>query len=251
MAPWQQRDSDGYWHRPLLGAEKMFDEWLLIDGWCEWVASIKFSDKKLDQSILIKKDFQNAVASLCLDMPSLLTSIDRLEKPKGPFFLYRPLIDINDLMSRVSEIAEVVKLTGPLDAGVKEITDCFYSDTAYRISIELGPNLVQFKLVFSTLPEESGMYVLLLRSHHSLNDFLSGMGIFDRLLTKLATRQEPDQRLLADDVKNLHPCYLDLLRDSIDHFSASEEELSQGTKLINEVRVTKGGEKKETVKNLC
>lgn len=197
---------------------------------------VKFSDKELEQSNLIDKVFKNAVAALVLEMPSLLTSIERSKKPDGASFVYRPLSDMTDLERRISVIAEVVKTPRPLDAGVKEITDDFYSETRKRISIELGSALVHLYFVSSTLPNESGKYALLLQSHHSLNDFLSAMSIFDGLLSNLATINKPDDRLLSKQVERLHPCYLDFLREPVDHFSASEEETAEGSRLINEVR---------------
>jgi hypothetical protein len=230
LAPWSKRDSDGFWQRKLVGAEKMFEDWLVIDGWCEWVACVQFTDKGQG----VEEAFKNAVAALSLERPSMMATMERSDS-SGPVFVYQPLNGMAELKERTAEIAQVVKVEGSLDSGVRDILDQFYSETDSRISIEMGPSLIHLHLVHSTSSNEAGKYALLLRSHHALNDFLSGMSIFDGLLAKIGQREGPDESLLSTATQRLHPCYLDLLREPIDHQSASETELAQGSETMGKV----------------
>lgn len=232
VAPWNKRDSDGRWKRKLVGAEKMFEDWLVIDGWCEWVACVHFTDK----GQMVDDAFKRAVAALSLERPSLMASIERPESD-GPLFVYQPLSSMAELERRTAEITQVVEVKGSLDAGVEDILDRFYSETDKRISIEMGSSLLHLYLVHSASDSKTGKYALLLRSHHALNDFLSGMSIFDGLLAKIGHREGPDESLLSTAVQRLHPCYLDLLRDPIDHHSATEAELAQGSETMGKVSV--------------
>jgi hypothetical protein len=217
----------------------MFEDWLSIDGWVEWVASVKFSDDTLTQES-IESVFMSAVASLALERPSIIASIERTDQ--GPSFVFNPIADMAYLHTRVSQIANVVQVDDTLESGVTTITDQFYAETDKRISIELGPSLMQLTMVRSSLSKEAGKYAILLRSHHSLNDFLSGMAMFDGILSKIAKRKGPDVSLLSSTEDRLHPCYIDLLREPVDHYTSTEAETAKASEIMGKVSISSSSE---------
>lgn len=42
VSPWKQQD-DGLWRRPLVGPERMYDQWLELDSWTEWMGAVIFT----------------------------------------------------------------------------------------------------------------------------------------------------------------------------------------------------------------
>ncbi|KAF4438594.1 l- -diaminobutyrate decarboxylase [Fusarium acutatum] len=76
VSPWKQR-SDGLWSRPLIGPERMFDQWLEIDGWTEWMGAVIFTiapcyASQINSKAHVETWFSKAVSRVCLEKPSLL-----------------------------------------------------------------------------------------------------------------------------------------------------------------------------------
>ncbi|KAF4333363.1 l diaminobutyrate decarboxylase [Fusarium beomiforme] len=71
VASWKQR-SDGCWSRPLIGPERMFDQWLEIEGWTEWMSAIIFTISPslasgFDSKTKVENWFSVAVTRICLE----------------------------------------------------------------------------------------------------------------------------------------------------------------------------------------
>ncbi|KAF5264315.1 hypothetical protein FOXYS1_4901 [Fusarium oxysporum] len=225
VSPWKQR-SDGLWSRPLIGPERMFDQWLEIDGWTEWMGAVIFTiapsyTSHLKSKTNVEAWFSKAVSRVCLEKPSLLAVIERGQEEsavaKSRDFVYRPLTSDSDFSERIKQRTTVLHTEKSAQEGLKLLTDDFYSAPEKRISLELGDHLIHVSLVFSSA--EAGTFALAIRYNHALNDFWSGAAILNKLLSKLADGLSTTQ-VLSLSYKNashssLHPCYLDFLRDPI------------------------------------
>ncbi|KAI7766361.1 hypothetical protein LZL87_012599 [Fusarium oxysporum] len=222
VSPWKQR-SDGLWSRPLIGPERMFDQWLEIDGWTEWMGAAIFTiapsyASHLNNKTNVETWFNKAVSRVCLEKPSLLAVIDRGQGEsaitKSRDFVYRPL-------------------TSDTQGGLKLLTDDFYSTPEKRISLELGDHLIHVSLVFSS--SEAGTFSLAIRYNHALNDFWSGAAILNNLLSKLADGLSTKVVSLSyKDASHsaLHPCYLDFLRDPIGDTPLDAESQEKAAQLL-------------------
>ncbi|KAF4466997.1 l- -diaminobutyrate decarboxylase [Fusarium albosuccineum] len=237
LAPWQQRQNDGAWSRPLVGPEKMFDEWLEVVGWTEWIGAIIFSSSfpsaKNTSKAHVEEWFKRALTRLCLEKPSLLATIERGQgssaSSKDRAFVYRPLADNDDISQRIDQRTTVVHTEKSVEDGLKSVTDDFYHNPGNRISIELGDHLVHFSFVVSSA--EPGKFGLAVRNNHSLVDFWGGMAIFDNILDKLAadSGEASAPSFKEASTSSLHPCYLDILQEPLgsNAFDASMVEKAQ------------------------
>jgi len=241
VSEWKEAET-GVFRRPLVGAERMFDDFHTADGWVEWIASVSFA--KGDNTSVKQQELEswvgNAVDAVLLESPSLLAEVERKEnattEPPSTQceFVYRKLADLEDFSQKRSQILSFVHSSETTEVGLKTVTDDFYQKTEECISTTLGPALVHFTFVSSD--REPDQYAIALRSSHALNDFWSGMAILRAILQQLATQAKPDAGLIASQTERLHPCYIDLLRNPVDHHAASEEELAQGSQSIGKVR---------------
>ncbi|SCV49692.1 uncharacterized protein FFB14_11043 [Fusarium fujikuroi] len=242
VSPWKQR-SDGLWSRPLIGPERMFDQWLEIDGWTEWMGAVIFTIAPSYASHLNSKDpvetwFSRAVSRLCLEKPSLLAVIERGQDEsavaKSRDFVYRPLTSDNDLSERIKQRTTVLHTEKPAQEGLKLLTDDFYSTPEKRISLELGDHLIHISIVSSS--SEVGTFSLAIRYNHALNDFWSGAAILNNLLSKLADGLSTTQVLPLSykdaSHSSLHPCYLDFLRDPIGDAPLDAESQAKAAQLL-------------------
>ncbi|KAF9765798.1 hypothetical protein IL306_001852 [Fusarium sp. DS 682] len=242
VAPWKQR-SDGCWSRPLIGPERMFDQWLEIDGWTEWMSAIIFTVAPSLASTFLPKAkvedwFNVAVTRLCLEKPSLLAVIERGQEEsaitKSRNFLYRPLTSNGDLNERVKQRTTVLHTGKSAQESLKSLTDDFYSTPEKRISIELGEHLIHMSLVASSV--EAGTFALAIRCNHALNDFWSGTAILNNLLSNLADGLS--FKVISNSYKDaspfsLHPCYLDILQNPIGDAPLDPESQEKAAQLLS------------------
>nr|RBQ96941.1 hypothetical protein FVER53263_10939 [Fusarium verticillioides] len=225
VSPWKQR-SDGLWSRPLIGPERMFDQWLEIDGWTEWMGAVIFTiapsyASQMTSKIDVETWFSKSVLRVCLEKPSLLAVIERGEEEsavaKSRDFVYCPLASDDDLSERIKQRTTVLYTEKSAQEGLKLLTDDFYSAPEKRISLELGDHLIHVSLVSSS--SEPRTFSLAIRYNHALNDFWSGAAILNNLLSKLADGLSTTKVLSLSykdaSHSSLHPCYLDFLRDPI------------------------------------
>lgn len=242
VSPWKQR-SDGLWSRPLIGPERMFDQWLEIDGWTEWMGAVIFSiapsyASKMNNKAHVETWFSRAVSRVCLERPSLLAVIERGQEEsavaKSRDFVYRPLTSDNDLSERIKQRTTVLHTEKSAQEGLKLLTDDFYSTPEKRISLELGDHLINISLVSSS--SQTGTFALAIRYNHALNDFWSGAAILNNLLSKLADGLSTLQVLSLSykdaSHSSLHPCYLDVLRDPIGNTPLDAECQAKAAQLL-------------------
>ncbi|KAM0543440.1 hypothetical protein ACHAPJ_012304 [Fusarium lateritium] len=242
VAPWQQRPDDGFWSRPLIGPERMFDQWLEINAWAEWTSAVVFTvapslTSKINTDISIETWFHRAISLLCLEKPSLLAFIERGKEgsaaAKSRNFVYRPLISDGDLAERVSRQTDILHTKESVKDGLKTLTDDFYSDPERRISLELGAHLIHISLVVSSA--EPGSFGLAIRCNHALNDSWSGIAILDDILVKLADdliKSAPWPSYKIASPSSLHPCYLDILQKPIGHDALDQESQEKAKQLL-------------------
>ncbi|KAF5636683.1 l diaminobutyrate decarboxylase [Fusarium tjaetaba] len=217
VSPWKKR-SDGLWSRPLIGPERMFDQWLEDDGWTEWMGAVIFTispsyASQMNSEAHVEAWFKEAVSRVCLEKPSLLAVIERGQEE--------------------SAVAKSRDFVYPQE-GLKLLTDDFYSTPEKRISLELGDHLIHVSLVFSS--SEAGNFALAIRCNHALNDFWSGAAILNNLLSNLADGLSTTTVLSLSykDASHslLHPCYLDFLRDPIGDTPLALESQEKAAQLL-------------------
>ncbi|KAJ4244788.1 hypothetical protein NW762_014365 [Fusarium torreyae] len=242
VAPWQQRPIDGFWSRPLIGPERMFDQWLEINGWAEWTSAVVFTvapslTSKTNTDKGIKTWFNQAISLLCLEKPSLLAFIERGKEgsaaSKSRNFVYRPLESDDDLAGRIARQTTILHTKKSVQDGLKTLTDEFYKDPERRISLELGEHLIHISLVASSA--EPGSFGLAIRCNHALNDSWSGIAILHDILGKLAdglTRSEPWPSYKIASPSALHPCYLDILQKPIGDDPLDQESQEKAKHLL-------------------
>ncbi|KAF5549301.1 l diaminobutyrate decarboxylase [Fusarium mexicanum] len=242
VSPWKQR-SDGLWSRPLIGPERMFDQWLEIDGWTEWMGAVIFTiapscASQMNSNTHVETCFSKAVSRVCLEKPSLLAVIERGQEEsaaaKSRDFVYRPLISNDDFSERIKQRTTVLHTEKSAQEGLKLLTDDFYSTPEKRISFELGDHLVHVSFVSSS--SEAGTFALAIRYNHALNDFWSGAAILNNILSKLAdglsTTQVQSLSYKDASHSSLHPCYLDFLRDPIGDTPLDAESQEKAAQLL-------------------
>jgi hypothetical protein len=241
VSQWKQR-SDGLWSRPLIGPERMFDQWLEIDGWTEWMGAVIFTiapsyASQLNNKAHVETWFSKAVSRVCLEKPSLLAVIERGQEEsavaKSRSFVYRPLTSNSDFSERIKQRTTVLHTDKSAQEGLKLLTDNFYSTPEERISLELGDHLIHVSLVVSSA--EAGTFALTMRCNHALNDFWSGAAILNNLLSKLADGLST--KVLSLSYKDashssLHPCYLDFLRVPIGDTPLNAESQEKAAQLL-------------------
>ncbi|KAH7234941.1 uncharacterized protein BKA55DRAFT_742412 [Fusarium redolens] len=241
VSQWKQR-SDGLWSRPLIGPERMFDQWLEIDGWTEWMGAVIFTiapsyASQLNNKAHVETWFSKAVSRVCLEKPSLLAVIERGQEEsavaKSRSFVYRPLTSNSDFSERIKQRTTVLHTDKSAQEGLKLLTDNFYSTPEKRISLELGDHLIHVSLVVSSA--EAGTFALTMRCNHALNDFWSGAAILNNLLSKLA--DGISTKVLSLSFKDashssLHPCYLDFLRVPIGDTPLNAESQEKAAQLL-------------------
>ncbi|KAF5591777.1 l diaminobutyrate decarboxylase [Fusarium pseudoanthophilum] len=242
VSPWKQR-SDGLWSRPLIGPERMFDQWLEIDGWTEWMGAVIFTiapsyASQMDSKAHVEAWFSKAVSRVCLEKPSLLAVIERGQEEsavaKSRDFVYRPLTSDDDFSERIKQRTTVLHSEKSAQEGLKLLTDDFYSTPEKRISLELGDHLIHVSLVSSS--SDPGTFALGIRYNHALNDFWSGAAILNNLLSKLADGLSTT-KVLSLSYKDayhssLHPCYLDFLRHPIGYTPLDVESREKAAQLL-------------------
>ncbi|KAF5546455.1 l diaminobutyrate decarboxylase [Fusarium napiforme] len=247
VSPWKQR-SDGLWSRPLIGPERMFDQWLEVDGWTEWIGAVIFTIApfyafQMNSKAHVEAWLKEAVSHVCLKNPSLLAVIERGQEEsaiaKSRDFVYRPLTSDNDFAGRIKQRTTVLHTYKSAQEGLKLLTDDFYSAPEKRImekriSLELGDHLIHVSLVSSS--SETGSFALAIRYNHALNDFWSGAAILNNLLSKLADGLSTTKVLSLSykdaSHSSLHPCYLDFLRDPIGDTSLDVESREKAAQLL-------------------
>ncbi|KAF5636184.1 l diaminobutyrate decarboxylase [Fusarium sp. NRRL 52700] len=242
VSPWKQR-SDGLWSRPLIGPERMFDQWLEIDGWTEWMGAVILTvapsyASKMNNKTNVENWFSKAVSRVCLEKPSLLAVIERGQEEsavaKSRDFVYRPLTSDNDFSEKVKQRTTVLHTEKTAQEGLKVLTDDFYSTPEKRISLELGDHLIHIYLVSSS--SEVGTFALAIRYNHALNDFWSGAAILNNLLSKLADGLSTTKVLSLSfkdaSHSSLHPCYLDFLRNPIGDTPLDAESREKAAQLL-------------------
>ncbi|KAF5987180.1 aromatic-amino-acid decarboxylase [Fusarium coicis] len=242
VSPWKQR-SDGFWSRPLIGPERMFDQWLEIDGWTEWMGAVIFTiapsyASQMNSKTNVEAWFKEAVSRVCLEKPSLLAVIERGQEEsavaKSRDFVYRPLASDSDFSERITQRTTVLHTDKSAQEGLKLLTDDFYLAPEKRISLELGDHLIHVSLVSSS--SEPGTFALAIRYNHALNDFWSGAAILNNLLSKLADGLSTTKVLSLSykdtSHSSLHPCYLDFLRDPIGDTPLDVESREKAAQLL-------------------
>ncbi|KAF5970265.1 hypothetical protein FBULB1_9770 [Fusarium bulbicola] len=242
VSPWKQR-SDGLWSRPLIGPERMFDQWLEIDGWTEWMGAVIFTlapsyASQMSSNTHVETWFSKAVSRVCLEKPSLLAVIERGQEEsavaKSRDFVYRPLISDDEFSERIKQRATVLHTEKSAQEGLKLLTDDFYSTPEKRISLELGDHLIHVSFVSSS--SEAGTFALAICYNHALNDFWSGAAILSSILSKLADGLSTTQVLSLSykdaSHSSLHPCYLGFLRDPIGGTPLDAESQEKAAQLL-------------------
>ncbi|RGP70982.1 hypothetical protein FSPOR_3669 [Fusarium sporotrichioides] len=241
VAPWESR-ADGLWTRPLIGPERMFDQWLELDGWTEWMGAVIFTvspshTPKVQSRDNVETWFNKAIALVCLQKPSLLTTIQRGQQDSVPAksrdFIYTPLESDNDLAERIAQRTTILHTTNSAKEGLKSLTDEFYSSPEKRISFELGPHLIHISLVISS--SEPGTFAVAIRCNHALNDFWSGAAILDNILCKLSdglVGNLPFPSYTSTSTSSLHPCYLDILHQPLGNTPMDQEAQEKAKQLL-------------------
>ncbi|CAG1977408.1 unnamed protein product [Fusarium graminearum] len=241
IAPWKLR-ADGLWARPLIGPERMFDQWLELDGWTEWMGAIIFTvapshTPKVESKDNVETWFNKAITLLCIQKPSLLATIQRGQQDSVPTksrdFIYTPLESDNDLAERVAQRTTLLYTNKSAKEGLKSLTDEFYSSPEKRISIELGSHLIHISLVASS--SEPGTFALAIRCNHALNDFWSGAAILDNILSSLSNglvENLPLPLYTSVSTSSLHPCYLDILQQPLGDAPLNQEDQEKAKQLL-------------------
>ncbi|KAL3601616.1 hypothetical protein FPOAC2_05886 [Fusarium poae] len=242
VASWDLR-ADGLWTRPMVGPERMFDQWLELDGWTEWMGAVIFTvaptlTPKIDSRDSIKTWFNKAIALVCLQKPSLLATIHRGQHESVPAksrdFIYTPLKSDNDLAERIAQQTTILHTDKSAKEGLKSLTDEFYSTPEKRISIELGAHLIHISLVVSS--SEPGTFAVGIRCNHALNDFWSGAAILDNILCRLSGGLVDNGLYLSSYTStspfSLHPCYLDILQQPLGNTPMDQEAQEKAKKLL-------------------
>ncbi|KAF5717926.1 l diaminobutyrate decarboxylase [Fusarium mundagurra] len=156
VSPWKQR-SDGLWSRPLIGPERMFDQWLKIDGWTEWMGAVIFTialsyASQMNRKAHVETWFSKAVSRVCFEKPSLLAVIERGQEEwavaKSRDFVDHPLTSDDDFSERIRQRTTVLHTEKSAQEGLQLLTDDFYSAPKKRISLELGDHLIHFSCFF-------------------------------------------------------------------------------------------------------
>ncbi|KAF5669957.1 l diaminobutyrate decarboxylase [Fusarium heterosporum] len=244
VAPWKQQD-DGLWRRPLVGPERMYDQWLELDGWTEWMGAVIFTVapsllSEVETNSNIETWFKKAIYHVFHRKLSLLATIERGEgdsaTSRSRDFVYEPLTSDEDLAERITQRITIRHTAESVRNGLKSFTDDFYSSPEKRISFELGDHLIHFSFVVSSA--EPGTFALAIRCNHALNDFWSGAGVLHEALRSLADGLIDDEPLLQFgrftvlSTYGLHPCYLDLLADPTEDTSLSDEAREKARQLL-------------------
>ncbi|GKU06453.1 l- -diaminobutyrate decarboxylase [Fusarium langsethiae] len=241
VAPWESR-ADGLWTRPLTGPERMFDQWLELDGWTEWMGAVIFTvslsrTPKVQSRDNVETWFNKAIALVCLQKPSLLATIQRGQQDSVPTksrdFIYTPLESDNDLAERIAQRTTILHTTNSAKEGLKSLTDEFYSSPEKRISFELGSHLIHISLVVSS--SEPGTFAAAIRCHHALNDFWSGVAILDNILCRLSDGligNSPFPSHKSASTSSLHPCYLDILQQPLGNTPMDQEAQEKAKQLL-------------------
>ncbi|EKJ69198.1 hypothetical protein FPSE_10629 [Fusarium pseudograminearum CS3096] len=241
IAPWKMR-ADGLWARPLIGPERMFDQWLELDGWTEWMGAVIFTvapslTPKVESRDNVEAWFNKAVTLICIQKPSLLSTIQRGQQHSVPDksrdFIYTPVESDNDLVERIAQRTTILHTNNSAKEGLKSLTDEFYSSPEKRISIELGSHLIHVSLVMSS--SEPGTFALAIRCNHALNDFWSGSAILDNILSSLSNGLVEDLPLpsyTSVSTSSLHPCYLDILQQPLGDAPMDQEDQEKAKQLL-------------------
>ncbi|PTD06845.1 hypothetical protein FCULG_00005851 [Fusarium culmorum] len=241
IAPWKLR-ADGLWTRPLMGPERMFDQWLELDGWTEWMGAVIFTvapshTPKVESKDNVEAWFNKAITLICIQKPSLLATIQRGQQDSVPAksrdFIYTPLESDSELAERIAQRTTVLHTNKSAKEGLKSLTDEFYSSPEKRISIELGSRLIHLSLVVSS--SEPGTFALAIRCNHALNDFWSGAAILDNILTRLSNGLAEDLPLpsyTSVSTSSLHPCYLDILQQPLGDAPMNKEDQEKAKQLL-------------------
>ncbi|KAM0266753.1 hypothetical protein ACHAPA_006529 [Fusarium lateritium] len=240
VSPWKQQD-DGVWRRPLVGPERMYDQWLELDSWTEWMGAVMFTVAPSLLSEIKTRNgletwFKKAMYHVFHSKTSLLATIARGEgvaTSKSRDFVYRPLASDDDLAERIAQRTTIVHTSVTIQDGLKSLTDEFYSDPEKRISFELGEHLIHISLVVSSA--EPGTFAIAIRCSHALNDFWSGAGVLDETLRNLAKGLINDEPLLSYErffAHSLHPCYLDLLAEPVGDTALDDESKERARQLL-------------------
>ncbi|KAL6916789.1 hypothetical protein ACHAP8_004825 [Fusarium lateritium] len=241
IAPWELR-ADGLWTRPLIGPERMFDQWLELDGWTEWMGAVIFTvapslTPKINSTDSIKTWFNKAIALICLQKPSLLATIHRGQHDSVPAksrdFIYTPLQSDNDLAERIAQRTTILYTDKSANEGLKSLTDEFYSSPEKRISIESGTHLIHISLVVSSA--DPSTFAVAIRCNHALNDFWSGTAILDNILCRLSdglATNLPFPSYTSTTTSSLHPCYLDILQQPLGTTPMNQEAQEKAQQLL-------------------
>ncbi|QPC71078.1 hypothetical protein HYE68_001830 [Fusarium pseudograminearum] len=241
IAPWKLR-ADGLWARPLIGPERMFDQWLELDGWTEWMGAVIFTvapslTPKVESRDNVEAWFNKAVTLICIQKPSLLATIQRGQQHSVPDksrdFIYTPVESDNDLVERIAQRTTILHTNNSAKEGLKSLTDEFYSSSEKRISIELGSHLIHVSLVVSS--SEPGTFALAIRCNHALNDFWSGSAILDNIISSLSNglvENLPLPSYTSVSTSSLHPCYLDILQQPLGDAPMDQEDQEKAKQLL-------------------
>ncbi|KAM0345026.1 hypothetical protein ACHAPU_006911 [Fusarium lateritium] len=241
VAPWKQGD-DGFWRRPLVGPERMYDQWLELDGWTEWMGAVMFTVEssllpEIETKSSIETWFKKTMYHVFHRKSSLFAIIERGEgdsaTSKSRDFVYDPITSDEDLAERITQRTSILHTAESVRTGLKSLTDDFYSSPEKRISFELGDHLIHLSFVASSA--EPGTFALAIRCNHALNDFWSGVGVLDEALRSLAEGLINDEPLLPFERFSallLHPCYLDLMETPSGDTPLNDEDREKARQLL-------------------
>jgi hypothetical protein len=240
VSPWKEQD-DGLWRRPLVGPERMYDQWLELDSWTEWMGAVIFTVaptllSEIETRTSLKTWFKKAMYHVFRSKTSLLATIERGEgaaTSKSRDFIFHPLTSDGDLAERIAQRTTIVHTLESVRAGLKSLTDDFYSDPEKRISFELGEHLIHISLIVSSV--EPGTFAIAIRCNHALNDLWSSAGVLDETLCSLVKgliNDEPLFPLERFSTIKLPLCYLDLLADPVGDTPLDDESKERARQLL-------------------